>query len=415
MKIKVCLCVLLCVLLSLCATACSKNPTDEASSIVEVVYEEVVHNESSENIQSETENLVSDNSVQSNLTSSIKSETEVGFKAINSIDYVCSRDIPGFEVVYTIERLITDSQENIVYFSEFTCDTAGVRIEKNKIYIPNDIRNSTDQILITARHKDSGISEVFDITFDGDWEMILEDDFNGAEIDKSVWDHYPEWPVEKGYAGQWSNDLTFLDGNGNLVSRAYCSGEKDDKGRTKYYAGAVRSKGLFESTYGYYEARVKPHQISGAWGSFWIVAGDMEKPLVYDGLSINGVVLTFEMYKEYNYINHGCAWDGMDNDKLVTASSKVWYDSERVTDKLFDGNFHTIGVRWSKDEYVYYIDGIESHRVLAVGGACNQPGYLNITTEFSAFGGELTLGAGEHSDMLVDYVRVYQNSADSVY
>ena len=110
MKIKVYLCVLLCSSLLLCATACSKNPTDEASSIVELVYEEVVHTESSENIQSETENLVSDNSVQSNLTSSIKSETEVGFKAINSIDYVCSRDIPGFEAVYTIERLITDSQ-----------------------------------------------------------------------------------------------------------------------------------------------------------------------------------------------------------------------------------------------------------------------------------------------------------------
>lgn len=414
MKIKICLCVLLCVSLLLCATACHKNPIDEVSSIVEVVYEEVV-GEGSENIQGETENSFSENSTQSNLTSSGNSETQVGFKAINSMDYVCSRDIPGFEAVYTIERLITDSQENIIYFSEFACDTVGVRIEKNKIYVPNDIRSSTDQILITARHKDSGISEVFDITFDGDWEITFEDDFNGTEINTSNWEQYPEWPIEKGYAGRFSNDLSFLDGNGNLVSRAYCSGETDANGRQKYYAGGVRSKGLFESTYGYYEVRVRPHQITGGWGSFWIVAGDMEKPVAYDGLSLNGVALCLEMYKKYNYINHGCAWDGMDTEKYVSASSRLGPNTSKVTDKLFDGNFHTLGIRWTAEEYIYYIDGIESYRVLAVGGACNQPGYLNITTEYSTFAGELLLKAGEYSDMLVDYVRVYQNSADSVY
>ncbi len=414
MKLKVCLCYLLCLSLLLCATACSKNQMDGVSSSIELIYEEVVYDENIQNTQSETENSLPTNSVQSNLTSSSKPETKFDFTSIESIDYVCSKDIPGFESEYTIERLITDSQENIVHFSEFTCDTEGVRIEKNKIYVPNDIRNSVSQILITATHKESGISEIFDITFDGNWSLIFEDDFNGTQINSSIWEHYPEWKMDKGHKFTFSNDLTFLDGNGNLISRAFCSNEKDEEGNQKYFSGAIRTKGLFETTYGYYEIRVKPHQITGAWGSFWIVAGDMEKPVAYDNLSLNGVVLCLEMYKKPNNVNYGCAWDGMDEEKYVSASSRLNTYLPNVAKSLFDGNYHTLAVRWNKDEYIYYVDGMEGYRVLAIGGACNQPGYLNISTEYSIGAGDIPLGAGEYSEMIVDYVKIYQNSNDPV-
>ncbi|MEE1018171.1 MAG: hypothetical protein UH824_01675, partial [Acutalibacteraceae bacterium] len=44
------------------------------------------------------------------------------------------------------------------------------------------------------------------------------DDFNGTKLDTSKWSLCPEW--DRQGASHWNNDMTSLDGNGNLLLKA---------------------------------------------------------------------------------------------------------------------------------------------------------------------------------------------------
>ena len=418
MKFKVPLCYIFCMVLVLC-TACNnqKSSDDIISLNEEIVYDEVIVNAG--NSMHDDSNVNSNGIVSNEITNTVSdkqnttlNENSIDYTGFNYMEYRCERDIPGHDAVYVVDFLRANDGYNVSYGFELSCEIKDVRIEGKKIYVPSNIRNSQEQILINVYHEKSGISEVFDITFDGDWNLTLEEQFDGTKLNDSLWEQSPEWYRHSGdrYSNYWSKDLTFLDGTGNLVSRIYGSNVKDDDGKNIYYSGAIWSKGLFESTYGYYEARVKLHNHTGVWGAFWILAGDMSDPNVKDdNLSLNGVELdVFESCKSANYVAHGIAWDGFGEYKN-SGGNKIW-QTEKVTEDLFDGNYHTFGVHWTKDEYIFYVDGIESYRFEAIGGACNVPGYLRITTECGPVNGELSLGVGEYSDMLVDYVRVYQIS-----
>ena len=84
----------------------------------------------------------------------------------------------------------------------------------------------------------------------------------------------------------------------------------------------------------------------------------------------------------------------------------------RSTINTYDNQYHDFAISWTPNEYVFLIDGIVTRRINAktAGGICNQPGYMIISTECGPWAGKWVLGEGEYSDMLVDYVRVYQNS-----
>ena len=108
----------------------------------------------------------------------------------------------------------------------------------------------------------------------------------------------------------------------------------------------------------------------------------------YDGSKPDSV------FHNYNYE------DNLGN--LLTAGQQ-----EVLRDDISEG-FHTVGVRWSEQELLFYIDGIPSYRVigenvpredmylilnLAVGGIW--PGAPDATTQ-------------RPSNLTIDYVRAYQ-------
>ena len=44
------------------------------------------------------------------------------------------------------------------------------------------------------------------------------------------------------------------------------------------------------------------------------------------------------------------------------ADSKITRDGDYLPTDMFDGNYHTIGVLWTKEEYIFYYDGYEMYR-----------------------------------------------------
>ncbi len=409
---------ILCIVILFCTSAC-KNGSGDLSSDVSIITEtEIIY----ENIDDTSENSSDDTSsgeVSQNSPSVDETSSEnYGFNRIRTVEYECLEDIPNGNARYEVTSVMTDSGIDIVYSSDFSSNVSGVVVDGEYITVPYSYRKNNSSITVTAKHKASGISKDFVITFNK-WTVVFEDNFDGNKLDTTKWDYCPSYPRDKGYANLWNKEMTFVK-DGYLVSRVLNTGEQDTSNRTWnklanpndktiYKSGAVWSKDLFESAYGYYEISAKPHQTTGMWGAFWLITGDMDHSNpIDDNSAVNGAEIDiFESLKNLG-INHAIHWDGWSG--YGNSMKGRGYFGKHV----FDGKFHTFALRWSPDEYIFLIDGEITLRVEGydAGGICEAKGYLNITSECGTWGDKITLGKGEYSDMLVDYVRVYTTDGD---
>ncbi len=339
-----------------------------------------------------------------------------GFSYLDKVELTCVEDFPNGDAVYEIEAILTDMETDVSLVSQISCDVSGVVIDGSTVTVPYDIKKDNSSVTLTAKHGTSGMTIDFDITFEK-WELVFEDDFEGDSLDMTKWDYCPTHYRDKGYVNYWNDDMTFVE-DGYLVSRAYNSGELDESdrfnnladpsNRTKYLSGAVWTKDLFENDYGYYEVYAKPHQITGIWGAFWVVAGDMDSDNpADDDVGTNGAEIDiFESLVNFSGVSQTVHWDGW-----TGVGNSMLFQNYKTEPNIFDGEFHTFALRWSPTEYVFLIDGVVTMRTDA-GGVCEEPGYINITSECGTWAGDWVLDVGEYSDMLVDYVRVYTADSD---
>jgi endo-1,4-beta-xylanase len=105
-------------------------------------------------------------------------------------------------------------------------------------------------------------------------------------------------------------------------------------------------------------------------------------------------------------INQAIHWDGY-GDAHKSTGNKTEVPGIR------DG-FHTYTMVWNPDEYIFYIDGVETWRTQG-GGVCNKPGYLKITGELSTedwaineYWSNNPAHAAYPDSFVVDYVKVYE-------
>ena len=78
--------------------------------------------------------------------------------------------------------------------------------------------------------------------------------------------------------------------------------------------------------------------------------------------------------------------------------------------------FNTYGLKWTPEEYIFYVNGVETGRS-RYGGVCRQPLYMLLSVEVDGVGGIPSAGwsgkitknrtADLPADFVVDYVRVY--------
>lgn len=433
MNLKRFACLTLCGSLLLCSTACNKNITDTSqySVVTEYYYEYTDNDENNTQISDTTptennssnktaskesssknnsfpntnynNNVSNNSSTTSTNNNNNNNNISLNFNKIAHVNYLTVQDKIGCDTIYSITDVVTDEGTDIVSSVKITCDTKGVLIDGTQICIPFDVRKTIDGITLKITYIGSDINYSLSIPFES-WTLIFEDEFEGTKLDTTKWSYCREQFRDKGYPNYWRNNMSFLDGDGHLVSRAQVG--KTSFANPAYLSGAISTEDKFTATHGYYEARVKLHTVSGMWGAFWMLCGDMTSSnAVSDNSSVNGVEIDiFEsIFKGRNnkqFLNCGIHWDGFKNTK--SNNNNLTYPS------VFDGEFHKFGLLWTSKEYVYYFDDVEVCRITPPDGACNQPGYILLTTECGTWGGNWVLKEGEYSDMLVDYVRVYK-------
>ena len=221
-------------------------------------------------------------------------------------------------------------------------------------------------------------------------QLLFEDEFEGLTIDASRWAKCPEW--ERQGASQWEDDNSYVE-DGNLVLKITPHDTKEDY----VFTGAVRSKGLFEVTYGYFESRIKFPVCTGTWGAFWLMYGT-GSTVNNSGKEDTEVDIIESIFNNQGKANSALHWDGYgDAHKLETKT----YSGTNI----YDGDFHIFAVEWKVDEYVFYIDNVEKWRT-AAGGVCQVPLYMKLTAEAAPWAGVINMDELPEY-VLIDYVRVY--------
>lgn len=226
------------------------------------------------------------------------------------------------------------------------------------------------------------------------YQLVWEDQFEGDRLDKTKWRLAPEWKRQD-IGGYWCDGMTEVT-DGKLLLHADIAPDGTP------VSGAIRSKGVFEQAFGYFECRLKWHKTTGFWGAFWMMCGEVTR---VDGSAVSGVEIDIIESGERarGSVNHALHWDGYgDAHKQI---AKIIPEPDQ-----YDGEFHTYALQWTKDAYVFFIDGKESFRT-AECGICDKPGYLKLTTEFGTWAAPIVKEKLPDT-VTVDYVKVYREITD---
>jgi beta-glucanase (GH16 family) len=235
------------------------------------------------------------------------------------------------------------------------------------------------------------------------YKMVWEDNFDGDRLDTNKW---TAEVYKRRHAQNWADSVIVT--NGILTLLTYTKDYTN-------YTGFLSSKGKFETTFGYFEARIRFHTTPGEWGAFWIHSDTVGNPIGNPAKA--GTEIDICEHRSVDDRGRDISdlyamtlhWDGYDEDhKYERGLSRVPPGAEPLQD-----GWHTYGMLWTADGYIFYLDGVEQWRY---GSAVSlRPQFIHLTCEVEKEGwaGRIPIscyGSRDQSKtkMEVDWVRVWQ-------
>ena len=265
----------------------------------------------------------------------------------------------------------------------------------------------------------------------GGAKLLYNENFEGTDLNSTKWAKCPEW--ERQGNSVWDDDMSYLDGNGNLILRA-----EWDSTINKVRCGAVRTmtknyRPTFTAGIGYYGASIKfPLDVRqdkaiyqnkgpvGIWTAFWMMCGDVSNVdnSAADGVEIDIIETISSDTGKFSSAMH---WDGYESDHKSTGSG------EKYSPKIYDGEFHRIALERTEDATIFYVDGVETWRMTTGDKVknqtytydnCTKDGYLKLSIESAEWAyknngktqADVIASLGDGAEMVIDYVKVYDKN-----
>ncbi len=240
------------------------------------------------------------------------------------------------------------------------------------------------------------------------YELVWHDEFNGSELDTTKWKHRG---LGTRRGGTVTKDAISLDGEGNLLITTSITDSNN------YFVGMIGTQETYNTTYGYFEARVKfGKRLS--WDSFWLQCPTAYQagPPSETGAEIDifeytrGVKRLFGgwdddgnvIYDTLGYeINHDIHW--ADND----GNMKGWGSHSSVVNDVSD--YVTVAVKWTEKNYIFFVNDVMTYST--VKGVSGIDEYIILSVEpyfWEDLPDSIRNGATVQDTFFVDYVRVYK-------
>lgn len=220
---------------------------------------------------------------------------------------------------------------------------------------------------------------------DGTATLLWSDEFDGQSLDETKWAYRGLGPRRDAFNVR---EAVQLDGKGNLLLVTSRSGDS-------LLTGMIGTEPTFQNTFGYWEARMRFQKEVGHWSAFWLQSPTVG--LVGDPRTNGTEIDIIEFLRTTpNLVRTAIHWDGYGVDKKSAGN-------HAVIAGLGEG-YHRIGLEWTPEEYVFYVD---DHVVWRTNQAVShRPQYAILSLEVGPWAGNIA-EATLPDTLFVDYVRVY--------
>lgn len=238
------------------------------------------------------------------------------------------------------------------------------------------------------------------------YQLVWSDEFDGPAGESP---DAAKWMFEMGTGvNGWGNqELQYYtgrptnvsqDGEGNLLITA----RRETFSGSPFTSARITTQGLFQTTYGRFEARIKTPTGPGMWPAFWLLGGNCdEMPWPQCG-EIDVMELRGQQPGKIAGSVHGPGY---------SAGGAITSDYE-LENARFDNEFHVFAVDWGTDYIDYYVDDFLFNRITPddVTGdwVYDHDFYLILNVAVGGnYVGFPTSQTPLPQSMVIDYVRVY--------
>ena len=242
------------------------------------------------------------------------------------------------------------------------------------------------------------------------FEITFADEFEG-ELDRSVWSgHYQYGNKTVSRKGSYWNQYLAETKDGNLVVPVvYLEDGMGGEGAGWYTTGIdtdADAPNGFSQKFGYFECRCILPEGADVWSAFWLMNSGV---FDVDGSGQDGTEIDifesdgYEKLLKYN-VSSNLHFDGYGD-----AHQKMGAKRFLLSNNPYE-EYNTYGLEWNEDEYIFYINGVETFRT-SFGGVSQNPEYLILSVEMRGEDGipsERANAPADGTEFIIDYVRVYQ-------
>ena len=234
------------------------------------------------------------------------------------------------------------------------------------------------------------------------YSLVFEDEFDGTELNTDVWEFRGSGPRRGGFNAESQVRLE----NGKMIM----TGDYQTNGTygEGWYTAMIKLKERYCK--GYFEIRCILNEGSGFWSAFWLQADAPYTASVSKG-GIGGAEIDImesyndETHKRYESIGQTIHCAGV-------GGVQEGYQSERLgyyTGNNIHQEYNTYGLMWTDDEYIFYVNGVETARSSFGDGVSEVAEDVIVSLEIPDAEKLAALDKDNyHTEYIVDYVRIYQ-------
>jgi len=218
------------------------------------------------------------------------------------------------------------------------------------------------------------------------YKLVWKDEFKGNKLNPQKW----------AIRGVGPRGIAFVSEEAVKVEDGYLKLYALKKGDS-LLGSAVGTEGLFMSKYGYYECRAQLQKSPGVWAAFWIQSTEISKgedPAIY-GAEID--ILEFFKKLGTDIVSHNVHWAYGPNQRTTRGMQSYL--------KGVSEGFHTFGLEWTPEKYIFYIDGYKFYEVTQ--GISHIEEYIILSMEYPSTHEEIK-NTVFPDVFIVDYVKVYR-------
>lgn len=246
---------------------------------------------------------------------------------------------------------------------------------------------------------------------DGNWELTLDENFDGEELNDSLWTTRFPWDgPQRGQKQRYApQNVIVKNGVATFKVEKQFGHENNDAnlGTRDYTSGLIQSYDKWTQLYGYFEARIKVPYVHGLWPAYWMMPDRREESGLdkWQRRSISNGAMEIDIMEILSEWGPGRSsvathWDGYGSDHKQWGTNQIYYGST-------PDDYHVFGLLWEPGKLAWYIDGKKVAELIN-DRVSNAPSYLKFNVQVGGWASNDIDDSNLPAVMEVDYTRAWQ-------